>query len=288
MLESTGQFEDCVYDTTFSGKTSYHIRPYSILIFQSMTGKAEDIKGTFRFDPEHEKEIRLMGENILKEPSLKRKIKRENRKLLADALKRKDLYRLQMEMNRFEVLSYALKFFASSGAIKNQKRLEQMLLSEGVARINAGADADYVDDDGSLWLSDQSYTGFNAYGNEYGIRVSRGKMPIHNTKAPEVFRTEIYARQMFYHIPVPAGTYTVKLHIAETFTGNRESGRLITITVNGKTKKNLNPIVFSGGFATAGCITWPAVNAEEKLITISMEGNPLLNGIEIRKEKNKK
>ena len=90
---------------------------------------------------------------------------------------------------------------------------------------------------------------------------------------------------MFYHVPVPAGTYTVKLHIAETFTGNRESGRLITITVNGKKKKNLNPVVFSGGFATAGCVSWSGINAEDELITISMEGSPLLNGSEIRKEK---
>lgn len=288
VLESSGEFRDCVYDTVCSGKTTCRIRPYSILIFRSMTGKAEDIKGAFRFHPEREKEILLMGETILKEPSLKRKIKRENRKRLSEAWKRKNVYALQAEMDRFEVLNYAMKFFASAGAIKNQKRLEQMLESEGAARINAGADADYVDEDGNLWLPDQSYTGFNAYGNEYGIRVSRGKMAIRSTRAPEVFRSEIYGRQMFYHVPVPAGTYTVKLHIAETFTGNRESGRLITITVNGKKKKNLNPVVFSGGFATAGCVTWSGINAEDELITISMEGSPLLNGIEIRKEKTKK
>ena len=141
-----------------------------------------------------------------------------------------------------------------------------------------------TDSKGNHWFADQLYTGFNAYGCEYGTFVSRGKITVKNTDFPEIFTTEAYGAQMFYQIPLPNGRYTVKIHFAETYEPNRENGRTFDLQVGGTSRKNLNPVHLGGGFQSAASVTWEEVEVKRGLLTIKASGNPAINGIEIFKE----
>lgn len=282
-LEYPGTFQDLVYDGTFQGKQTLTIRPFSLLVWQS-EGGAENFKGSFRFRPEDEQDILLMGKQILQERSLTRKIPKENLKRIADAVKKQDCYTLKKEMDDFEVLYYAKRFFESKAQMEKQQQLLRELNRRGVVRINCGAPEDLTDSKGNHWFADQLYTGFNAYGCEYGTFVSRGKITVKNTDFPEIFTTEAYGAQMFYQIPLPNGRYTVKIHFAETYEPNRENGRTFDLQVGGTSRKNLNPVHLGGGFQSAASVTWEEVEVKRGLLTIKASGNPAINGIEIFKE----
>ena len=282
-LEYPGEFQDLVYDETCPGKHSLTVRPFSLLVWRA-DGSAEKFRGAFRFPPEAERSILLMGEQILRERTLTRKIPKENLQRIAECLERRDVYALKKEMDDFEVLYYAKRFFDSKPQMEKQQRLIQELNTRGVARINCGAPEDLTDSRGNLWLADQIYTGFNAYGCEYGTFVSRGEITVKNTGVPEIFTTEAYGTQMFYQIPLPDGRYTVKIHFAETYEPNRENGRIFHLQVGGTSRKNLNPVQLGGGFQAAASASWEHVNVKRGWLTIKAGGNPAINGIEIFKE----
>ena len=168
--------------------------------------------------------------------------------------------------------------------MEKQQQLLRELNRRGVVRINCGAPEDLTDSKGNHWFADQLYTGFNAYGCEYGTFVSRGKITVKNTDFPEIFTTEAYGAQMFYQIPLPNGRYTVKIHFAETYEPNRENGRTFDLQVGGTSRKNLNPVHLGGGFQSAASVTWEEVEVKRGLLTIKASGNPAINGIEIFKE----
>jgi len=78
-----------------------------------------------------------------------------------------------------------------------------------IYRISCGSTETYVDECGNLWAADQGFSKSKT--------VTREKtLPIHNTAAPELYRTERYDMKN-YTLPVDPGTYTVRLHFAETF-----------------------------------------------------------------------
>ena len=195
-----------------------------------------------------------------------------------------DVYALKKEMDDFEVLFYAKRFFDSKEQMEKQQRLIRELNARGVVRINCGAPEDLTDSKGNHWFADQLYTGFNAYGCEYGTFVSRGRITVKNTDFPEIFTTEAYGSQMFYQIPLPNGRYTVKIHFAETYAPNRENGRTFYLQVGSESRKNLNPVHLGGGFQSAAVETWKHVEVKRGLLTIKAGGDPAINGIEIFKE----
>lgn len=282
-LEYPGRFEDLVYDASFQGKQTLSIRPFSLLVWRS-EGGAEKFQGSFRFRPEDEQDILLMGKQILKERSLTRKIPKEHLRRIRSALSGNDVYALKKEMDDFEVLFYAKRFFDSKEQMEKQQRLIRELNARGVVRINCGAPEDLTDSKGNHWFADQLYTGFNAYGCEYGTFVSRGRITVKNTDFPEIFTTEAYGSQMFYQIPLPNGRYTVKIHFAETYAPNRENGRTFYLQVGSESRKNLNPVHLGGGFQSAAVETWKHVEVKRGLLTIKAGGDPAINGIEIFKE----
>jgi len=83
-------------------------------------------------------------------------------------------------------------------------------------RINCGGTTDYTDGAGLLWKADCCFTG--------GQTVAREQtLFIHDTTAPEVYRTERYNMER-YSLPVENGTYAIRLHFAETFDCNYKPG----------------------------------------------------------------
>jgi hypothetical protein len=102
-------------------------------------------------------------------------------------------------------------------------------------RISAGATEPYTDRNGRLWSADMYHD---------GGRVARipATDVVYFTRAPEMFRTRREG-DFHYRIPVPAGTYELRLHFTETLYGDSklggggESSRMFRISVNG------NPVV---------------------------------------------
>lgn len=285
-LEYPGRFEDLVHDVLLSGRHTLQIRPYTLLVFRAENG-AEKFRGELRFDREVAGKITLMGKNILRERSLLRRIPKANQERIRRALDLEKLYDLQKELDDFEVLYYAKRFFDSGPQMANQERLLEELRKNGRARINCGAAKALTDRNGHLWLPDQSYTGFSAYGNEYAHFAARGSIEVKNSPNPEIFTTEAWGAQLFYQIPLPEGRYTVIVHFAETYPPNRENGRRFDLDVGGKTKKNLNPVVLGGGFLAAASAEWKSVEIRRGPLVIRASGNPAINGIELIREETK-
>lgn len=90
--------------------------------------------------------------------------------------------------------------------------------------INAGG-PDYVDPEGNTWVSDEGY-----YID--GMKYSTDE-DISNTKMPALYQTERFGPVMKYDIPVPNGSYTVKLHFAEIFF-TRIDARVFAVFSEGK------------------------------------------------------
>ena len=283
-LEYPGRFEDVVYDVSCNGRQVLTVRPYTLLVHRAENG-AEKFRGEFKFDGKTEKEILLMGSNILKERSLLRRIPKANIENIRGKLAANDIYGLKKEMDDFEVLYYAKRFFDSKPQMQNQERLLDELKKKGSVRINCGASEALTDRKGNLWLPDQNYAGFNAYGNEYANFAARGGITVRNTEVPEIFTTEAWGSQIFYQIPLPKGKYTVTVYFAETYPPNKENGREFDLSVGGKTKKALNPVVLGGGFLSAASATWINIGVRRGPLVIRASGNPAINGIEIIKEK---
>ncbi len=276
-------FRDVVYDKSYDKNATLMIRPYTLLVFKTSGGDAAKFSGTFNFEKKIAADILLMGESILNESSLLAKIPPENINLIRKSVAERNVYNLKTEMDDFEVLFYAQRFFKSKMQMKNQEILSKKLSTLGRIGINCGSTSLYTGKDGTVWLPDQTYTGFNAYGNEYAAYASRGNIEMKNTDDPELFFTESYGGQVFYTIPLPKGIYSVKIYFAETWPPNKELGRKFSLTVNGIAKKDLNPVVLGGGFQCAASVTWDNIEVREGALSISGTGKVGINAIEIIK-----
>ena len=156
-LEYPGKFTDLVYDLACTKKQTLTLRPYTLLVYKAEAGR-NGSKGVSRFAPAVESEIVLMGKNILKERSILRRIPKANLERIRARLAADDVYGLKKEMDNFEVLYYAKRFFDSGEQMRNQEVLLNELSKKGSVRINCGASEALTDRNGNLWLPDQSYT----------------------------------------------------------------------------------------------------------------------------------
>ncbi len=143
-----------------------------------------------------------------------------------------------------------------------------------IYRISCGSAEAYTDENENVWAVDQGFSESKT--------VAREKtLPIHNTAAPEVYRSERYGMES-YTLPVKPGTYTIRLHFAETFGCNYQLGtRSFGATVNGKpTVENFDPFTASGGFACPVIIEITGCTARDE-IKIEFTKGSAINGIEI-------
>jgi hypothetical protein len=143
-------------------------------------------------------------------------------------------------------------------------------------RINAGAETDFTDADGNLWLSDRGFEG-----GESSVREA--DLKIENTKNPVIYRTEHWGMESFSQ-PLPNGNYLVKLHFAETWDGvSGPGGRVFSVTVEGQTCKDVDVWAKAGGGQRAYVETVNVTVADGKLDITFTSGvdNPEINGIEI-------
>jgi hypothetical protein len=143
-------------------------------------------------------------------------------------------------------------------------------------RIKAGADKDFTDHEGNVWLADRGFEG--------GETISRpDDTKIENTKDPGLYRSEHYSMDSFSQ-KVPNGKYNVKLHFAETFEEITEpGGRVFSFSIGGKDFKDFDVCKKAGGPLKA-YVESVDVDVTDGMVKITFTPdvqNPEINGIEI-------
>jgi hypothetical protein len=139
--------------------------------------------------------------------------------------------------------------------------------------INSGGQALVFE--GKNWLADQFFVGGSSYGNNVGISGTN------NDALYQVERTENFS----YAIPVPNGTYGVKLHFAEIF-WQQAGKRVINVNVenNQGALTNYDVYVQAGGAYTAVVEQFNNIVVSDGMMNISFAGvvdNAKVSGIEV-------
>lgn len=202
---------------------------------------------------------------------------------LRTAAAARDAYAACVLLRDWEVLNVTRRWESTVPALEQQKLADRMLAEEGALRINCGCRENLRDEAGRLWLKDQAYTGFGAYGGEFTVFVDRGPVPITGTETPLPYRTEAGGARgpVLYHLPVPAGDYTVRLHFAETW--DTLPGREMDAVVGGVVR---HVVPWDAGVRyAASVVTWNGVRpAEDGMIHVTVtHGAAIINGIELIK-----
>ena len=142
-------------------------------------------------------------------------------------------------------------------------------------RIRAGKSEPVTDADGQVWLADQGFAG--------GETIERPDIQIANTRSPDLYRAERYSMDSFTW-SVPNGSYTVRLHFAETYEGITGPGeRVFSFNVQGREFKDFDVWVKAGGFLKAYVEAVPVTVTDGKIqVTFTPNvQNPQINAIEI-------
>jgi len=152
--------------------------------------------------------------------------------------------------------------------------------NEVVYRINCGSQEVYTDKSGKIWNTDHSFSDSKTATREKSL-------VIHNTTSPEIYRFERYGMER-YLLPVEPGTYSIRLHFAETFDCNfQEGSRSIGVSINGKTIiEQFDPYTESGGFAIPVIVEYAGCIATDKIEIEFVKGSAI-NGIEVFKTFNR-
>jgi endoglucanase len=115
----------------------------------------------------------------------------------------------------------------------------EILPSQPTIRIEAGGSASFTGTGGLVWSQDQGFSG--------GSTADRGNISIANTDDDKLYQTERYGMSG-YALNLPNGTYTVKLHFAETYSSITAKGqRVFDVNVEGKDILNLDVFAEAGG-----------------------------------------
>ncbi len=154
-----------------------------------------------------------------------------------------------------------------------------------IKRVNCGASQPYTDQEGNVWLADQTFKPGADWGAIGGQTVKRWGITIEGTPAPELYLYERY-NMAGYRFHVPEGKYCVRLHFAETWDGVTGPGeRVFSVKVNGQTVlEDFDPYEAAGGFAKPVVKSVPCVEVEDGTLNITFDANvqnPEINAIEI-------
>ena len=157
-----------------------------------------------------------------------------------------------------------------------------------VYTVSCGAPEAYVDEAGKEWLADRVLAEGADWGAVEGLTVVRTPVTIPGTPSPQVYLTERYSMTA-YEFKLESGTYTVRLHFAETYSGIKAAGeRLFDVSLNGKVVlKDLDVFKEAGGLnkPLVKEFRGVAVSGDKLVIAFGKNvQNPEINGIEILAE----
>jgi len=276
-----GTAYDAVYDRALE-KTdkgfALNLLPADIRIIK-LTGGNGPAKCDFAFEEAVRSELTGKAQAILASKVLAKIIPQPHLDQLAVAVKKSDAFLIYSALEDFEVKRCLEKY--SFQSLERQGKLLADLEKTGSVFINCGAKEEYIDPAGNRWLPDQGYNGL-AYGNEYAQFADRGDLPIEGTDRARVYQTEAGGQQVYYHIPLPDGTYDVSLHMAQTWPAGMSTAAPFSAKIGDTIKENICPA--RAGFAKATVEKMEGVSVTKGLMSIDLKGGVVINGIEIRKK----
>lgn len=148
-------------------------------------------------------------------------------------------------------------------------------------RIRCGSNHDYVDESGLLWKADRYYSGGTTFRRDV-TQIFRSEDPaIYSTGRQGVFQ---------YDVPVPLGTYEVRLLFAETAPGIEDGVRQTSFDVGAGVSETLDVVSDAGGPRTATMKVYSNVRpgTDGKIPIRFWSSDAFLNALEIVPEVNGK
>lgn len=147
-------------------------------------------------------------------------------------------------------------------------------------RLNVGG-PEYTDSSGNLWAADEY---FNT-----GIGGGRLTIDIAGTDDPTLYKTERWDKraepELMYTLPVADGTYTVRLHFAEVFSGAASPGtRVFNVELEGATVLSNYDIAADVGYRVAVIKEFTDVVVSDGNLNIELQHvrqNPNISAIEV-------
>jgi hypothetical protein len=158
-----------------------------------------------------------------------------------------------------------------------------------VLRVNAGDPKPYTDKAGNVWQADKNYQKGAKYGFVEGEIVDRGTdVKIAGTNDPRIYQTEHFSMTDFI-AEVPNGTYTVRMHFAETYDNIDVDGpRVFNVKIEGKeVMRKFEVQKAAGGVHKALVREFKGIGVMDGQLNIVFDAdtqNPEINGIEIIQE----
>lgn len=287
IIATAGAVRDLVFDADLvdpSGQgISIGMPPNDVRVFR-IAGLAEgSLSCRFGFPAEVEAGILQEASAILEDESLLRRIPGDLAARMARAAGQGDGFALHNAMNDPEVVGNVRSARAQRRCAGNQALLLGDLERTGRARIDCGSRTGFTDAAGERWLPDQESMGGRSYGSSGATFVDRGNIGIAGTGIARVYQTEAYGGRMVYTIPVPEGSYRIRLHVAETYAGHTRAGqRQIGVSVNGRAlPERIDPIALAKGAFRACVFEVPPVPAVDGVLSIGLSDNACINGIEV-------
>jgi len=153
-------------------------------------------------------------------------------------------------------------------------------------RVNAGELGAFKDNAGNAWQPDQYYAKGKGYGFQGGDIVDRGAgTKIEGTEDARLYQTERYALESFT-AEVPNGTYTVKLHFAETYSDITYDGpRVFDVKIQGaEVIKDWDVYKSAGGLNKAVVKEFKDIAVADgvlKVEFVTKQQSPEINAIEV-------
>ncbi len=164
--------------------------------------------------------------------------------------------------------------------------------------VNVGSNAQYADDDGTVWLADQPYRA-GSFGFVGGQRALMAREVIVTNSRRTPLLVTYQANIEGYRLDVPDGDYEVELQFAGTggAAGATAAGgaipgpggtnvRTFAVSINGAAVADRVDLTTRGNVSPAVPVTVRATAAGGTGLSISfrpIEGQPILNGIRVRK-----
>ncbi len=159
-------------------------------------------------------------------------------------------------------------------------------MSRTLYRINCGSDQPYEDSSGDCWLADQPFGANANWGYVGGQAVPREIcLPMDDTQRPDLYRTERCGAEQ-YSFRLEDGSYTIRIHFAETFDCNFEPGRRsIDVRLGDRVLlQGFDPFTAAGAFARPAIIECHGCRPADELITLTFNARAPICGIEILTE----
>jgi hypothetical protein len=158
-----------------------------------------------------------------------------------------------------------------------------------VCRVNCGAPVDSTDAYGRVWLADREWTRGSDFGAVGGDTVVRGFALSVPSTEPLVYRCERYNPDK-YLFSVSNGTYVVRLHFAETYTGNLTARqRVFMVVIQGTLfRSDIDPLRDAGGFARPQVETIGGIDVTDNLLEVAFRprvNGAMINGIEVYRQR---